>query len=88
MSDFKNLKDFRKIKTSKHPYQDPTYLSFVMLFDFNDSIHSPLLSKSGGANEYLNKMASADSFYDEKLESLLNFQKALKTINNEMPWYW
>lgn len=88
MSDFKNIRDFRKSKTSRHPYQDPTFLSFVMLFDFNDNFHSPLLSKEGGAVEYLTKLANADPFYAERLEDLKNFQIALRTINNEMPWYW
>lgn len=91
MSDFKNIKDFRKSKTSKYPYQDPTFLSFVMLFDFNNKDVSPLLS--GMAESYLSKLIdNADSnlkeTYEEKLEALKNFKKALATINNHMPWYW
>lgn len=88
MSDFKNIKDFRKSKTSSHPYQDPTYLSFVLLFDFNDRVQSPLLSKDSGAQQFLEKLANSDDYYSEKLEALQNFKLALKTINNEMPWYW
>ena len=45
MSDFKNTQDFRKSKLSKHAYQDPTYLSFALMFDFADSANSPFLSK-------------------------------------------
>lgn len=86
MSDFKNIKDFRKSKTSKHPYQDPTYLSFVLLFDFHDKIHSPLLTDR--AEKYLERLAVTDEYYAEKLEALKNFKKALRTINVEMPWYW
>ena len=90
MADFKKISDFKKSKLSRYPYQDPTYLSFVMLFDFTDNINSPLLSL--GAENYLTKLANSDSteseFYKERLENLQNFKKALKTINNEMPWYW
>jgi len=90
MADFKKISDFKKSKLSRYPYQDPTYLSFVMLFDFTDQVNSPLLSKT--AENYLAKLTNVDSddaeFYKERLENLQNFRKALKTINNEMPWYW
>lgn len=89
MSDFKNIQDFRKSKTSKFKFQDPTYLSFVMLFDFTDSANSPFLSEP--AELFLSKLAEGGAesdYYAEKLEALQNFKKALKTINNEMPWYW
>lgn len=88
MSDFKNIRDFRKSRTSKHPYQDPTYLSFVMLFDFTDKIGSPLLASDAGAQQYLERLAQGNEYYAEKLEALQNFKKALRTINVEMPWYW
>lgn len=51
MADFRNISDFKKSKTSKYQYQDPTYLSFVILFDFNDRANSPLLS--GAAEDFL-----------------------------------
>ena len=89
MSDFKNIHDFTKSKSSKHAFQDPTYLSFLLLFDFTDNVHSPLLA--GGAEAFLKKLTEGgdnSELYKEKLESLQNFKKALKTINNEMPWYW
>lgn len=89
MSDFKNINDFRKAKVSKHPYQDPTYLSFLLLFDFADGVNSPFLAKP--AEDFLRKLSDDEgsrSIYSEKLEALQNFKKALKTINNEMPWYW
>ena len=86
MSDFKNISDFKKSKLSKYPYQDPTYLSFVILFDFYDRVNSPLLSKE--TEEYLEKLAESNSAYQERLEALINFKQALATINNAMPWYW
>lgn len=86
MSDFKNIKDFRKGSLSRYPYQDPTYLSFVLLFDFFDSEKSPLLSKT--AQQYMENLADGNEYYAEKLEALVNFKQALATINNNMPWYW
>ena len=85
MSDFKNIQDFRKSK-QKYDFQDPTYLSFLILFDFADKVNSPLLANDGPAERFLQNLEG--SLYEEKLENLKNFQKALKTINNEMPWYW
>lgn len=88
MSDFKNIQDFRKSK-QRYDFQDPTYLSFLILFDFADKVNSPLLAKDGPAEKFLQKLEGTEgTLYQEKLESLRNFQKALKTINNEMPWYW
>ena len=94
MSDFKNIQDFRKSKSSKFQFQDPTYLSFVILFDFSDAVNSPLLTAP--AENFLQKLSAGNttegkevgSYYKEKLEALQNFKKALKVINNEMPWYW
>lgn len=85
MSDFKNISDFRKAKTSKYPYQDPTYLSFVILFDTNDRVNSPLFS--GPAEEFLQGLET-EPYYAERLASLREFKKALLAINNDMPWYW
>lgn len=91
MSDFKNIQDFRKSKSSKFQFQDPTYLSFVILFDFSDAVNSPLLAAP--AENFLQKLTESDTmaeglYYTEKLEALQDFKKALRIINNEMPWYW
>ena len=87
MSDFKKISDFRKGKRASQQYQDPTYMSFLLLFDFADAANSPLLSDP--AEAFLKKLAGDnDSYYKEKLEALQNFKKALKLINNEMPWFW
>lgn len=89
MSDFKNISDFRKGSYRKYPYQDPTYLSFAILFDQYNPENSPLLA--GPAEAYLEKLAGSDTenqFYTDRLLDLRNFKKALMTINNEMPWYW
>lgn len=90
MSDFKNIKDFRKGSLTSYPYQDPTRLSFVLLFDFFDKNHSPFLSQE--TESYLTNLANNagenSQFYLERLEALQNFKKTLATINNAMPWYW
>jgi hypothetical protein len=86
MSDFKTPMDFRKGSYKKFPYQDPTYLSFALLFDFFDIESSPLLA--GGAEAFLKPLAEQDSFYAERLDDLQNFIKTLNEVNKEMPWFW
>jgi hypothetical protein len=88
MSDFKTPVDFRKGSYRKYPYQDPTYLSFALLFDFYDVESSPLLA--GGAESFLRDLADreGDSFYYDRLNDLQNFIKTLKEINQELPWFW
>lgn len=57
MSDFKNKLDFQKGKLAQSPYQDPTFLSFVILFNVSDHTNSPLLS--GAAEEfYVNQLGA------------------------------
>jgi len=89
MSDFKTIQDFRKGSISRFPYQDPTYLSFALLFNFHDPEHSPLLS--GPAEAFLEKLSKGggeDKFYADRLADLTTFIESLKLINREMPWYW
>ena len=86
MSDFKNISDFRKGSYRNYPYQDPTYLSFALLFDWYNPEESPLLA--GPAESFLEKLGESDSYYQDRLEDLKNFKDALKKINTELPWYW
>ena len=86
MADFKTPMDFRKGSYRKYPYQDPTFLSFALLFDFYDIESSPLLA--GGAEAFLKPLAETDSFYKERLNDLQNFIETLKQINQELPWFW
>jgi len=86
MSDFKTPMDFRKGSYRKYPYQDPTYLSFALLFDFYDIESSPLLA--GGAEHFLKGLADEDRFYKERLNDLQNFIKTLNEVNRELPWFW
>lgn len=66
MSDFKNISDFRKGSTNKYPYQDPTYLSFAILFDVYNPVLSPLLA--GPAEEYLRNLSEGVK-KDEELKT-------------------
>lgn len=97
MSDFKTPNDFRKGSLKKFPYQDPTYLSFALMFDWFDPEASPLLAGGGDVNNpeklgpaelFLAQLAEGSSFYKERLEDLLAFKDALYTINMDLPWFW
>lgn len=81
MQDFKNTRDFRKMKIFDPIYDDPTYLSFFFMFDYYTE-HSPLLN--GDAVSYL-KNVIGDT---KRAESLENFIKILKKVNSEYPWFW
>lgn len=86
MSDFKTPNDFRKGSYKKYPYQDPTYLSFALMFDWHDPESSPLLA--GPAEQFLTDLSEGDQFYKDRLEDLQAFRNALFTINRDLPWYW
>ena len=76
MSDFKTIQDFRKGSISRFPYQDPTYLSFALLFNFHDPEHSPLLS--GPAEAFLEKLSKGggeDKFLCRSLIGFNNFYR-------------
>jgi len=64
MSDFKDKLDFQKGKLAQSPYQDPTFLSFVILFDMHSIANSPLLS------------GAAEKFYLEQLNASLRTSRA------------
>ena len=86
MSDFKTPNDFRKGSYRKFPYQDPTYLSFALMFDVSDTVNSPFFA--GPAEKFLEDLAKSDKFYEDRLADFRAFKKALLLINLEMPWYW
>jgi hypothetical protein len=95
MSAYKKLEDFRKsgllVKGASgdvgmSAYQDPTYLSFTLLFDMQ--LTSSLFN--GEAAGFIKKhlVAADPAKYQHKLDSLLAFKEALYKINSEMPWHW
>lgn len=86
MADFKTPMDFRKGSYKKYPYEDPTFLSFALLFDFYDMESSPLLA--GGAAAFLKPLAEQDPFYRDRLDDLQNFIETLQVVNRELPWFW
>lgn len=84
------------------PYQDPTYLGFLLLFQWKDVkvttntngtstpdaiISSPLFDESG-AEAYLTRLSQANSKFKANLDALIAFKKGLQNINQDMPWYW
>lgn len=95
MSHFLNIESFKKGGVLKKgdinnvgfdSYQDPTYLSFTLLFDMQ--FDSPLFN--GEAERFIEKhlVAGDSKKYQHKLDSLKAFKNALYKINSEMPWHW
>ena len=94
MSDYKHINEFRKGTVLRKINEDPTYLSFFLMFDTVDREHSPLLS--GAAEDYLNsfidgkdlkKLSEPGTNGTEYGKSLENFKKVLLKINMQMPWF-
>ena len=85
MSSFLNDKSFntsfKKGAWKKHPYGDPTYLSFFIMFDFN-GLDSPLFN--GEAEKYLRDFCGEN----ERADKLVKFKTYLEKINKELPWFW
>jgi hypothetical protein len=64
--------------SAKNPYQDPTYLTFTLMFD----PISPLFNKEIAVKTL------RDLYQDEtRANKLKEFIKVIKLINTEMPWY-
>ena len=79
---------FRKGARTRKIHEDPTYLSFMLLFHSDDKsevAHSPLMN--GEALSYLRNVVRTDlgDIYAENLE---NFKRVLLKVNREMPWFW
>ena len=89
MSDFTNtnqytkgINQFRKTTQLRKINEDPTYLSFFLLFNFGDRENSPLLA--GSASEYLRSVVGDN----ERADMLDRFVNLLRKINQELPWFW
>lgn len=93
--ELKGIEYFRKGTTIRKVNEDPTLLSFMLVFNTGSVSDSPLLTnKPGGALDYLENVVNVGSDNEGKgpgatyAESLKNFQKLLMKINKEMPWFW
>ena len=76
-----NSTEFKKGTYRRYPYSDPTYLSFLLIFSWDDK-KSPLFN--GEAAAFLR-----DVYKDEdRAKKLEKFTKYFKKINTEMPWMW
>ena len=71
MADFGKINEFRKTTQLRKINEDPTYLSFFLLFDTSRE-NSPLLS--GVAEEYLRNVVKDT----ERADLLARFVKLLK----------
>ena len=79
---------FRKGARSAKIHEDPTYLSFMILFHANDhssEAHSPLLN--GEAERYLRNVVRTD-LGDIYANNLATFNRVLLKVNRELPWFW
>ena len=85
MADFKTQQDFRKGSLLRKINEDPTYLSFFLVFDTVSKEESPLFS--GPAKDYLTKVLNT-TYSQKHADALDNFQKVLLKINKELPWFW
>ena len=86
--DFKTRNEFRKGMRLRRIDEDPTYLSFMFLFHYNDHGdvgHSPLLD--GTAERYLRNVVR-DDIGAKYADNLKNFVRVLRRVNQEMPWFW
>lgn len=82
MSDFKNKLDFQKGKLAQSPYQDPTYLSFVILFNVSDHTNSPLLS--GAAEEfYINHLGATKRNVDNSTKMEGSHASTMSALGND-----
>ena len=85
MADFKRQQDFRKGSLLRKINEDPTYLSFFLVFDTQNREESPLFA--GPAMEYLTQVLNQD-FAQRHINALENFKKVLLKVNKELPWFW
>ena len=85
MADFKRQQDFRKGSLLRKINEDPTFLSFFLVFDTIDREESPLFA--GPAKEYLLNVLNT-TYSQKHADALDNFQKVLLKINKELPWFW
>ena len=85
--ELKGIEYFRKGTQLRKINEDPTLLSFFLLFNIGDAKGSPLLHPTGGAMHYLKEVMGGDEGI-RYATHLANFQKLLLKINKEMPWFW
>lgn len=76
------LRAFRKghlASNSKNPYQDPTHLTFTIMFDVSSALFNKNVAVASLRDEYKDPV---------RADKLSKFIDTLLMINSEMPWYW
>lgn len=64
---------------SKNPYQDPTFLTFTLMFDPASPLFNPEVAIKSLKEQY------GEPARAEKLRKFIN---TIELLNREMPWYW
>ncbi len=85
--DFKTRNEFRKGTILRKIDEDPTFLSFMFLFHYNDHSdvgHSPLLD--GTAENFLRNVVRKD-VGKTYADNMKNFVRVLRKVNTDIPWF-
>ena len=88
---YKYINEFRKGQKNSKYYQDPTFLTFMFQFMFDDPDNSPLLADADSDNPRVGTAAYyLKNFIKDEDRSyyLKEFVKTLRLINKELPWFW
>ena len=81
--ELKGIEHFKKGTELRRVNEEPTLLSFFMLFNTK----SHLLDPEGATIQYLRETVGGD-LGNQYADRLIHFQKLLLRINKEMPWFW
>ena len=81
--ELKGIEHFKKGTELRRVNEEPTLLSFFMLFNTK----SHLLDPEGATIQYLRETVGGD-LGNQYADRLIHFQKLLLRINREMPWFW
>ena len=93
----KDINNFHKgfITTAQGGYEDPTYLGFRLVFDFDPSYRDPetLITDNSLFAHPNTDLDSAQRYltaigYPKRAEMLKEFKENLRYINGVTPWYW
>lgn len=66
-------------QNSRNPYQDPTFLTFTLMFDMTSPLFNPEVAQLSLTEQYGEPKRAAQ---------LKKFVDTILLINKEMPWYW
>lgn len=92
----KNINAFHKgfLTTKQGGFEDPTYLGFKLVFEFNPSYRNletgqtddPLFSEKDDLESAIRYLKSTG--YPNRAKMLQEFKSNLQYVNENTPWYW